>query len=92
MSIIKCYKCDCIVDSDINIIYVYNLNYYCKNCKKIKKDNKIMKNEKLQDELIYAIKNCYCNDVLTDLHNLFVEFDSNAETSSLKEFIKMERK
>ena len=51
-----------------------------------------MKNEKLQDELIYAIKNCYCNDVLTDLDNLFVEFDSNAETSSLKEFIKMERK
>ena len=47
-----------------------------------------MKNEKLQDELIYAIKNCYCNDVLTDLNNLLIEFDSNPKTSSLKEFIK----
>ena len=50
-----------------------------------------MKNKKLQDGLIYAIKNCYCNDVLTDLHNLLIEFDSNPKTSSLKEFIK-ERK
>lgn len=46
-----------------------------------------MKNKKLQDELIYAIKNCYCNDVLTDLNNLLIEFDSNPKTSSLKEFI-----
>jgi len=41
MSIIKCYKCDRIVDLDINIIYVYNLNYYCKNCKKKRKGIKI---------------------------------------------------
>lgn len=46
-----------------------------------------MKDKKLQDELIYAIKNCYCNDVLTDLNNLLIEFDSNPKTSSLKEFI-----
>ncbi len=53
-----------------------------------------MKDKKLQEELIYAIKNCYSNDVLIDLHNLFIEFDSNPKTSSLKEFInnKMEKK
>ena len=50
-----------------------------------------MKDKKLMDQLIYAIKNCYSNDVLTDLHNLFVEFDSNPETSSLKEFINNRR-
>ena len=50
-----------------------------------------MKNKKLQKELIYAINNCYSNDVLIDLHNLLVEFDSNPKTSSLKEFIKKEK-
>tara|TARA_B100000700_G_C14269755_1_gene500923 strand:+ start:52 stop:204 length:153 start_codon:yes stop_codon:yes gene_type:complete len=47
-----------------------------------------MKDKKLQEELIYAIKNCYSSDVLIDLHNLFIEFDRNPKTSSLKEFIK----
>ena len=53
-----------------------------------------MKNKKLQEQLIYAIKNCYSSDVLIDLYDLIVDFDTNSKTSSLKEFInnKMEKK
>ena len=43
---------------------------------------------KLKQDLIYAIKNCYSDDVLIDLHNLFVEFDSNSKTSDFNEFLK----
>ena len=46
------------------------------------------KDKKLQDNLIYAIKNCYSNDVLNDIYILLIEFDRNSKTSSLKEFIK----
>lgn len=46
-----------------------------------------MKNKKLQEDFKYAIKNCYSNDKLNDLHNLFVEFVHNTIISSTKEFI-----
>ena len=61
--------------------------------KKMKK-NKFNFNKTIKEELIYAIKNCYSSDVLIDLYDLIVDFDTNSKTSSLKEFInnKMEKK
>ena len=58
------------------------------------KNKKFNFNKTIQEELIYAIKNCYSNDVLVDLYDLIIDFDNNSKTSSLKEFInnKMEKK
>ena len=58
------------------------------------KKNKFKFNKTIKEELIYAIKICYSRDVLIDLYDLIVDFDTNSKTSSLKEFInnKMEKK
>ena len=49
---------------------------------------KQVKKHYLRMKLTYAIKNCYSLDVLEDLSEMFIEFDSNSFTSSLKEFLK----
>ena len=51
------------------------------------KKNKFNFNKTIKEELIYAIKNCYSSDVLIDLYDLIVDFDTNSKTSILIFFL-----
>ena len=39
MSIVRCDKCEKTIDSDIDVVYVRNLEWFCDNCHE-EKENK----------------------------------------------------
>ena len=48
----------------------------------------IMNKEWMINDIKNALDDSYNNDTIIDLYNLLVEFDNNAVTNSLKEFLK----
>jgi flagellar capping protein FliD len=47
-----------------------------------------MNKEWMINDIKNALDDSYNNDTIIDLYNLLVEFDNNAVTNSLKEFLK----